>query len=196
MQAGGESLNGGLNFDSEERVGAAGTGRSERRACPIGIDYLEAPIPAPAWTEPLGEGKVNFGLGIDKRDYRRKCRPRRSYLDEYVQYLQADGVTIENLANINPLPLGSQAVPLAPGKRTALIGDAASMIDPFTGDGIHYGIWAGRFLGDSVARCMKRGGDVQMALENYATAYAERFGRSMETSQSTSEWMRFHAWFR
>ncbi len=164
----------------------------------VRIDYLESLIPAPAWTAPLGEGKVNLGLGIDKRDYRRKCRPLRSYLDEYVQYLQADGVTIENLGNIktHPLPFGSQAVPLAPGKRTALIGDAASMIDPFTGDGIHCGIWAGRFLGNSVARCMKRGGDVQTALENYATAYAERFGRSMETSQSTREWIRFHALFR
>ena len=54
------------------------------------------------------------------------------------------------------LPLGSQMPPVAyPDLSAALIGDAASMINPLTGEGIFYGMEAGLQLGRGLARAAK-----------------------------------------
>ena len=90
----------------------------------------------------------------------------------------------------HPLPVGSQVLPLVPSGQVALIGDAAAMIDPLTGEGIHFGIWAGRALGVIVAEGLREG-DVQTGLERFATAYAEQFGGSMEAGQRLREILRF-----
>lgn len=145
------------------------------------FDYLESLIPGYAWTFPLAEGMVNIGIYIHKLDFKRAKRRLESYLDEYLGYLRGKGIVIENLDGIkaHPLPLASQPPPLVPGQQVALIGDAASMIDPFTGEGIHFGIWAGRALGRAVSECAP-GGNVQTGLKRYANAYAEQFAETMK----------------
>ncbi|MCY3750966.1 MAG: NAD(P)/FAD-dependent oxidoreductase [Gammaproteobacteria bacterium] len=161
------------------------------------IDYLENLIPGYGWTFPLLDGKVNIGVVINKRDFKRNESRLETYLDEYVRYLQSEGVTIKNLDDVktHPLPLGSQSPPLVPKHRVALIGDAAAMIDPFSGEGIHYGIWAGHTLGSAIGNCMNGGGNIQSAMEYYAKAYTEQFGKDMEASESVRVWVRFHKLF-
>ena len=162
----------------------------------IRVDWLESLIPGYGWTFPLAHGKVNIGVGIDKRDFKRKGTGLESYLDEYVRYLSSQGVAIRNLGDIkvHPLPLASETLPLVPKRQMALVGDAAAMIDPFTGEGIHYGIWAGRALGRIVGRCVNAG-DVQAGLERWEKAYVEQFGKDMEGAQSLRAMLRFHAFF-
>ena len=109
-----------------------------------------------------------------------------SYLEEYVRYLDDDGLAIRNPESIgtHPLPLGSQPLQLVPAERMALVGDAAAMINPFTGEGIHYGIWAA-----------SRSGSPQAALKSYERAYAERFGETMKRYHSLRNWVRFQKHF-
>ena len=163
----------------------------------IRIDWLENLVPGYGWTFPLAHGKVNIGVGIDKRDFKRSGTGLESYLDEYVRYLSSQGVAIRNLGDLkaHPLPLASQAPPLVPHRRMALVGDAAAMIDPFTGEGIHYGIWAGRLLGSIVGEWVNRGGDLQAGLERYAKTYAEQFGESVNMSQWMREMIQFYKYF-
>ena len=120
-----------------------------------------------------------------------------SYLEEYVRYLDDDGLAIRNPESIgtHPLPLGSQPLQLVPAERMALVGDAAAMINPFTGEGIHYGIWAGRTLGRTVGECASRSGSPQAALKSYERAYAERFGETMKRYHSLRNWVRFQKHF-
>ena len=160
------------------------------------VDFLESLIPGYGWTFPLLEGKVNIGVGINKDNYRRDGTGLESCLDEYVRYLWSEGVAIKNLGDIksHPLPLASQSPPLVPSRHVALIGDAAAMIDPFTGEGIHFGIWAGRALGEIVGQCMHER-EIQTGLERFAKTYVEQFGQIMESSQSLRVMLRFHKLF-
>ncbi len=161
------------------------------------VDWLESLMPGYGWTFPLAEGRVNIGIIIDQRDFKRSRRRLESYLEEYVRYLDDHGVAIRNPDSIgtHPLPLGSQPLPLAPAERLALVGDAASMINPFTGEGIHYGVWAGRKLGRAVGECVNRSGSLQSALKSYEKAYAERFGETMKRYHALRNWVRFQKYF-
>lgn len=163
------------------------------------FDYLESLIPGYGWTFPLTEGKVNIGIIIGKPDFKRTGRCLESYLDEYVLYLRSEGVEVNNLENIkaHPLPLRSRPVPLVPKRQVALIGDAAAMIDPLSGEGIHYGVWAGRTLGHIIGQCMKQdnGQNLEDGLQSYAEAYTQQFGKIMEFSESLRVGARFYKFF-
>ena len=161
------------------------------------VDWLESLLPGYGWTFPLADGQVNIGIIIDKRDFKRARRRLESYLEEYVRYLDDDGLAIRSPESIrtHPLPLGSQPLQLVPAERMALVGDAAAMINPFTGEGIHYGIWAGRVLGRAVGECVSRSGSPQAALQSYEKAYAERFGETMKRYHSLRNWVRFQKHF-
>ena len=183
-----------LNGQQHKAVALRAYARTEEVAeNTMRIDWIESLIPGYGWVFPLGGGRVNIGVGLDARDYKRYGRSLVSYLDEYVQYLSGHGVAIQDLGDIksHSLPLASMSPPLAPRQHVALIGDAAAMINPFTGEGIHYGIWAGRFLGNAIGQSVNQEKREQAALESYARAYMERFDEAMEQYEGLRKWVRF-----
>ena len=161
----------------------------------IRIDLLRSLVPGYAWTFPMAGAKVNIGVDVQRREYKRAGRRLESYLHEYLEHLGEDGVTIRNLKRVDthPLPLGSQAVALVPHPRVALVGDAAAMINPFTGEGIHYGIWAGHALGRAIGGSANGNALWQTALTSYARAYAEEYGEEMKAYAGLRDMLRFQS---
>ena len=160
------------------------------------VDWLDSLSPGYGWTFPLGAGKVNIGVGIDSRDFKRAGRRLNSYLDEYVLHLNRRGVAICDLHNAMTHPLlGSSFLPLVPQRQVGLVGDAAAMINPLNGEGIHYGIWAGASLGRAVGDCVNRNGSVDAALESYAQAYGQQFGEDFKRCVNLLNWIRFRKLF-
>ena len=164
----------------------------------IRVDFLRSLIPGYGWTFPLAGAKVNVGVIIHAREYMRSGRRLESYMDEYVEYLGDNGVAIGDLASVrtHPLPLGSQVVPLAPRAGLALIGDAAAMINPFTGEGIHYGLWAGRALGRAIGRSLNGKPAGETTLESHARTYAERYAEHMKRYGTIRDMVRFRKYFQ
>ena len=136
---------------------------------------------------------------MDQRDYKRLGRQMESYLDEYIRYLGNAGVAPGQPENIMtwPLPLASQSPPLVPKRRVALVGDAAAMIDPFTGEGIHFGVWAGRTLGQVIGQSVNSGNEQSLedGLHDYARVYTGRFAKQMEFSETLRDQARFYKFF-
>ena len=157
------------------------------------IDWLEGLIPGYGWVFPVAGDRINIGVILDVRDYKRQGGSLVSYLEEYVQYLSTHDVAIRDLGptRSHSLPLASVSLPLVPKQCVALVGDAAAMINPLTGEGIHYGVWAAHSLGDAVGQGVNQGLPPQAALENYAKAYAGRFGSVMEQYKGLRTWVRF-----
>ncbi len=105
----------------------------------IEIHFVEESIPGYFWIFPMADGRANVGVGmlssvIKKRDI--KLKPLLRQLVEHPRFK-------ERFANARPLdgirgwglPLGSKPRTMA-GDGWLLLGDAASLIDPFTGEGI------------------------------------------------------------
>ena len=157
------------------------------------VDWIYSLLPYYGWVFPLTGDKVNIGIILEARDYKSRGRSLGSYLEEYISYLSDHDVAINGLGDIkaHSLPLASAAVPLVPKQHAALIGDAAAMINPFTGEGIHYGVWAGHSLGTAVGENINQGKSVQATLEGYARMYAERFDEAMRKYEDLRRWVRF-----
>lgn len=113
------------------------TGFHERNH--IEIHFVEESIPGYFWIFPMANGMANVGVGmlskaIKKNDV--KLKPLLDVLVAHPRFKQR----FENAEKLGPtkgwgLPLGSKPRPMA-GNGWMLIGDAASLIDPFTGEGI------------------------------------------------------------
>ena len=192
----------GLRRNGEAHTAVALRAYATAEGLPKGtlrLDYLEKMLPGYGWVFPLLDGKVNIGVGMRRREFKRSGIGLESRLEEYVRYLSGEGVAIRNLGDIkaHPLPLASQTPPLVPKRQMALVGDAASMVDPIFGEGIHYGIWAARRLGHVVGECVNRGeeGDLEAGLESYARAYTEQFGETMKQLQSVRDLILFRKFF-
>ncbi|MGB3438478.1 MAG: NAD(P)/FAD-dependent oxidoreductase [Actinophytocola sp.] len=96
--------------------------------------------PAYAWVFPVGDGTANVGYG----ELIRADPPRRAQLTERLHEL---------LPDCPPVTLRGHRLPLSPGRpdvghgRVLLAGDAASLINPLTGEGIYYAVLSGALAG-------------------------------------------------
>jgi geranylgeranyl reductase family protein len=148
------------------------------------LDFVRALLPAYGWVFPIDNSQANVGVGIDLSAY----KAQRRHLDELLaSYLstgeersafRADGES--SLTAI--LPYGSELPRLAhPSSNAALIGDAGSMINPFTGEGIFYGMFAGQILARRIARGFA-GNRIQVALHDYEREFRDRFEKHFQTN--------------
>ncbi len=96
--------------------------------------------PAYAWSFPLGDGRANVGYGEVLTG-----RPlSRAYLAGRLDHL-LPGTGVTDL-RAHHLPLSTHRPP--PGRgRVLLAGDALSLINPFTGEGIFYAVLSGSLAG-------------------------------------------------
>ena len=96
--------------------------------------------PAYAWLFPIGDGRANvgFGMSIDAGV------SRVTLEDGLRRLLPQVGELAAARAHHLPLSIGR---PRQPDGRVVLAGDAASLINPFTGEGIYYAVVSGAIAG-------------------------------------------------
>jgi geranylgeranyl reductase family protein len=100
--------------------------------------------PAYAWSFADGDGGANVGFGMLLPSLRAKERGGRAVLHGRLAAL-LPGVTAERLVS-HHLPL-STSRPRQPNGRVLVVGDALSLINPLTGEGIFYALLSGRLAG-------------------------------------------------
>ena len=106
----------------------------------IELHFLTAFKPGYLWIFPLPNGAANVGVGMLSKDIsQKKINLKQLMLDMIANHPALKGrfanATLEGSIEGWGLPLGSKKRPLS-GNRFLLTGDAASIIDPFTGEGI------------------------------------------------------------
>lgn len=100
--------------------------------------------PAYAWRFDAGDGTSNVGFGMLLPSLRATDRGRDALHERMVELLpESAGAT---RLRSHHLPL-STSRPVQPGGRVLLAGDAASLINPLTGEGIFYALLSGRLAG-------------------------------------------------
>ncbi|MFC4591072.1 NAD(P)/FAD-dependent oxidoreductase [Sphaerisporangium corydalis] len=105
--------------------------------------------PAYAWSFPIGDGTANVGYGMLLPRLHATGLPGRQVLH---------GRLAELLPHLPARDLRAHHLPLSPGRprfgvgRVMLAGDAASLINPLTGEGIYYALLSGRLAGEAAVR--------------------------------------------
>ncbi len=137
-------------------------------------------VPGYGWIFPLGDGRVNVGVGLLSTDKRWKGANTTKLMETFVQYAPTSwGLTPETC--LGPptggrLPMGMAVGPHV-GSNTVVVGDAGGSINPFNGEGIAYGYETGRLAAASVGEALAGGGREALALydERLAHAYADYY---------------------
>jgi geranylgeranyl reductase family protein len=100
--------------------------------------------PSYAWAFPVGDGTVNVGFGLLRDGFVGGKAELHGRLAELLPDLPADPDTLR----AHHLPL-SPARPDPARGRVLLAGDAASLINPLTGEGIYYALLSGRLAANA-----------------------------------------------
>ncbi len=83
---------------------------------------------------------------------------------------------------VHPLAVWGSRYKFA-GNRFLLVGDAAGITDPLTGEGIYYAIRSGILAAQVIGRCLSQG---QYDMHEYEIAVKSKLGRSLQTSMVLS----------
>ena len=104
-------------------------------------------LPSYGWVFPVGGGLVNIGVGLPIAQLRERDADLRSLLADFAGRLRARGVAIGEIEDERAHQLRAlMEMPQLTFDRAALIGDAASMINPVSGEGIAYAVTAAQRL--------------------------------------------------
>ena len=97
-----------------------------------------------AWAFPSKGNLINIGIGMPLNLFKKDNMDINDMLDSFVRTLESKGVIVENLRMEKSymLPFASYRPKLSHDK-VVLVGDAGSMINPMSGEGIFYGMEAG-----------------------------------------------------
>ncbi|MGZ4550040.1 MAG: NAD(P)/FAD-dependent oxidoreductase [Blastococcus sp.] len=134
--------------------------------------------PAYAWSFPLGDGRANVGYGELVSGGATRAALLGG-LDRLLPGVEPDGLRAHRL----PLSTGR---PRQPDGRVLLAGDAASLINPLTGEGIFYAVLSGALAGAAAVHGVGAGAAHRRALDR-------RLGRHLRHSAAAawvSRWPR------
>lgn len=125
----------------------------------IELHFYKDILPGYFWIFPLPNNQANVGLGMLSSELSKQKINLKKKLAEIIE----NHPNIKDrFKNANPLesvkgfglPIGSKKRELS-GKQFLLLGDAASLIDPFTGEGIGNAIRSGRIAAEHLLKAFK-----------------------------------------
>lgn len=125
----------------------------------IELHFLDELLPGYFWIFPLPNGGANIGAGIlSKSASKKKVNLREGMLKIINENPKIAprfaNATLEGKIQGWGLPLGSKKRKLS-GDHFLLTGDAGSLIDPFTGEGIGNAMICGRFAADAIKKALE-----------------------------------------
>jgi menaquinone-9 beta-reductase len=140
-------------------------------------------VPGYGWVFPLGDGRVNVGVGLLSTDQRWKGVNTTRLMEAFVAGAPASW-GLSDATSCGPptggrLPMGMSVGPRV-GPNTVVIGDAGGLINPFNGEGIAYGYETGRFAAGALGEALAGTGELACYEERLRDAYADyyRVGRA------------------
>lgn len=151
----------------------------------IEIHFVDESIPGYLWIFPMPCGRANVGIGMLSSAVKKRRVKLKPLLDQLVAHPRfahrfADARRIGPVRGWG-LPLGSRPRRMY-GDGWMLVGDAASLIDPFTGEGIGNAMVSGWRAGDWAFRAVTDGRTDAPFLKGYQTEVMDRLRHELRLS--------------
>ncbi|GAC1377575.1 MAG: geranylgeranyl reductase family protein [Acidimicrobiales bacterium] len=184
---------------ANSRFGRA-LGTSRNRDYPLGMairGYFESPrhdepwieshldirdkagnvLPGYGWIFPLGDGRVNVGIGLLSTFNQWKAVNTTHLMEAFVEYAPKSWDLRPETSCGPPtggrLPMGLSVGPHA-GPTYLVVGDAGGSINPFNGEGIAYAYETGRMAADAVHEALATNNG--LALQGYEKRIQDTYG--------------------
>lgn len=151
----------------------------------IELHFIDEAIPGYFWIFPMADGRANVGMGTLSARIKRYDLKLKELLAAAVNSPRFadrfDGARqVGKLAGWG-MPLGSAPRPLS-GSGWMLVGDAASLIDPFTGEGIGNAMLSGGLAAGWAAKALKHSDASAAFLKGYERAVHEALDSELRLS--------------
>jgi len=129
-----------------------------------------------AWAFPSKDNLLNIGIGVPVSIFKKDKLDINTLLDNFVSELEGRGVIVENIRKQKSylLPFASSRPKRDKGSNVALIGDASSMINPMSGEGIFYGMEAGYLLAKNTHNIIDNE-KISLGIDKYEKEFTKRF---------------------
>ena len=157
--------------------------RSERHDDPFIESHLDIRdtegnvVPGYGWIFPMGDGRVNVGVGLLSTEQRWKGMNTTRLMDAFVDFAPASwGLSPQTCLGPptgGKLPMGLSVGPRA-GGNVLIAGDAGGVINPFNGEGIAYAYETGRLAAAALGHALT--GEGASALAAYDRELTAAYG--------------------
>lgn len=152
----------------------------------IELHFVDEVIPGYFWAFPLENGYANVGIGMLHTYIKNRNVDLRAALQQVI----SRPPFAERFKNARPveqpvgwnLPVGSKRRKVH-GDGFLLLGDAASLIDPFTGEGIGNALYSARFAVEAAVEALQAGDVTEAFLKRYEDRLWAALGDEFRTSK-------------
>ncbi len=148
--------------------------------------FLDSLLPGYFWIFPLENGLSNIGLGTIVTDKEKKGINLKDALFDITKNEprfkeRFEGAELAGEVKGWVLPLGSSGMKPY-GNGFLLIGDAASLIDPLTGEGIGNSMWSAKLAAETIGKALKINDVSEGVLKDYEAGLSKGMRREMRTT--------------
>ena len=151
----------------------------------IELHFVDEVLPGYFWLFPAGDNIANIGIGLSKKQAKKDKRKLREILDEVTQSDYFKDRFSESKKLESPkgwaLPLGKIARP-SHGDGFMLLGDAAGLIDPFTGEGIGNAMASAKYAVEVANKAKEKNDFSKEVLSEYHDLVWGKLGSELKTS--------------
>ena len=181
---------------------------------PIEIHFIDEVLPGYFWLFPVKEGVVNVGCGMLISEQRKQKGKKKSLkqiqkwvIEEHPGFKKrfANATLVPKSEKGWQLPFGSprKKAPSYQPRRVAMagamaVGDAASLVDPFSGEGIGNALLTAKMTSRHFDKEMHSGGFPEDAAVAYMEEMWDELGNELtnsKTLQKLMKWKRVTNWF-
>ena len=161
--------------------------------------FLKNFLPGYFWIFPLPNGEANVGIAIVSEEVSKRKLNLRKCLNEVIETTPKFKKRFEKATLIGDvqgfgLPLASKKRKLS-GEGYLLVGDAASLIDPLTGEGIANAILSGAVAAEQVAQCLHKQDFSATILKGYDERIYRMRGQEFKVSYRLQQWFKNERFF-
>ncbi len=165
----------------------------------IELHFLPELLPGYFWIFPLPNGEANVGLGILSKVVKKKRLDLKKLLLHIIDTHPEIAPRFKHAKRIDEirgygLPLGSKRRALS-GERFMLTGDAASLIDPFSGEGIGNAMKSGKLAAEVAHESFLQQDFSQHFLKRYDARLYQKLGSELWLSYTLQRLTNFPALF-
>jgi len=165
----------------------------------IELIFLKEILPGYLWIFPMADGKANVGIGMLSSEVSNRKVNLREVMDRMIKEHPmlrdrfAEARPLETVKG-HGLPLGSKKRKLS-SDRVILIGDAASMIDPMSGEGVGNAMRCGRVAASTLLKAMKENNLSAASLARYDKEIYQRTWNELRVSHALQKVINYPRFF-
>lgn len=142
-------------------------------------------LPSYLWIFPLPNNTANVGFGMLSSEIAKRKVNLKALFYDFIAQVPELQTRLKDATQTSPLegfglPLGATDVTIS-GNGYMLIGDAASLIDPISGDGIGNAMLSGKLAAEQAKRCFTENNYTEGFIKAYDKALFTKIGNELKT---------------